>query len=88
MDIGQIADLLREAVGVIIRLASPMLLLSMAVGILLALFQAVTQIHEQTLGFIFKVVVVAMVLLIGGGWMMETILDYARGLFELMLLRS
>ena len=34
MDIGQIADLLREAVGVIIRLASPMLLLSMAVGVL------------------------------------------------------
>ena len=61
-----------------------MLLLSMAVGVLLAIFQAVTQIHEQTLSFIFKLTVVVLVLLIGGGWMMETLLDYARGLFELM----
>ena len=47
--------------------------------------QAVTQIHEQTLSFLFKVVVIAAVLLIGGGWMMETLLDYARSLFALML---
>ena len=62
-----------------------MLLLSMLVGVLLAIFQAVTQIHEQTLSFLFKVVVIAAVLLIGGGWMMETLLDYARSLFALML---
>ena len=50
-----------------------------------AVMQAVTQIHEQTLSFIFKLTVVVLVLLIGGGWMMETLLDYARGLFELMI---
>ncbi len=83
-----ITEAFREGMWVVIKISGPMLLLSMAVGILLALFQAVTQIHEQTLGFIFKVIVVAMVLLIGGGWMMETILDYAKELFELMLLRS
>ena len=83
-----ITEAFREGMWVVIKISGPMLLLSMAVGILLALFQAVTKIHEQTLGFIFKVIVVAMVLLIGGGWMMETILDYAKELFELMLLRS
>ena len=83
-----ITEAFREGMWVVIKISGPMLLLRMAVGILLALFQAVTQIHEQTLGFIFKVIVVAMVLLIGGGWMMETILDYAKELFELMLLRS
>ena len=83
-----ITEAFREGMWVVIKISGPMLLLSMAVGILLALFQAVTQIHEQTLGFIFKVIVVAMVLLIGGGWMMETILDYAKELFELMVLRS
>ena len=83
-----ITEAFREGMWVVIKISGPMLPLSMAVGILLALFQAVTQIHEQTLGFIFKVIVVAMVLLIGGGWMMETILDYAKELFELMLLRS
>ena len=84
MDTVLITELLREGVWVVIKLCAPMLLLSMSVGVLLAIFQAVTQIHEQTLSFIFKLTVVVLVLLIGGGWMMETLLDYARGLFELM----
>lgn len=84
MDTSMVADVLREGVFVVIKLCAPMLLLSMAVGVLLAIFQAVTQIHEQTLSFIFKLTVVILVLLVGGGWMMENLLDYARGLFELM----
>ena len=85
MDTAMISELLREGVWVVIKVCGPMLLLSMLVGVLLAIFQAVTQIHEQTLSFLFKVVVIAAVLLIGGGWMMETLLDYARSLFALML---
>lgn len=84
MDTTQVMDQLREAVGIAIKLAAPMLLLSMLVGVVVAIFQAVTQIHEQTLSFIFKVTVVVLVLLIGGGWMMETLLDYARSIFELI----
>ena len=84
MDTAMVAEVLREGVWVVIKLCAPMLLLSMAVGVLLAIFQAVTQIHEQTLSFIFKLTVVVLVLLIGGGWMMETLLDYARTLFGLM----
>ena len=84
MDTMMVAEVLREGVWVVIRLCAPMLLLSMLVGVLLAIFQAVTQIHEQTLSFIFKLTVVILVLLIGGGWMMETLLDYARSLFSLM----
>ncbi len=85
MDTVLITELLREGVWVVIKLCAPMLLLSMSVGVLLAIFQAVTQIHEQTLSFIFKLTVVVLVLLIGGGWMMETLLDYARRLFDLMV---
>ena len=84
MDTTMVAEVLREGVWVVIRLCAPMLLLSMGVGVLLAIFQAVTQIHEQTLSFIFILTVVILVLLIGGGWMMETLLDYAKGLFSLM----
>ena len=84
VDTAMVAEVLREGVWVVIRLCAPMLLLSMAVGVLLAIFQAVTQIHEQTLCFIFKLTVVILVLLIGGSWMMQTLLDYANGLFELM----
>lgn len=84
MNTALVSDILREGVWLVIRLCGPMLLLSMSVGILLALFQAVTQIHEQTLSFIFKLTAVLTVLLIGGSWMMENLLNYAQWLFELM----
>ena len=84
MDTSMVAEVLREGVFIVIKLCAPMLLLSMAVGVLLAIFQAVTQIHEQTLSFIFKLTVVIIVLVVGGGWMMETLMDYARSLFDLM----
>lgn len=84
MDTALVAEVLREGVWVVIKLSAPMLLLSMAVGVLLAIFQAVTQIHEQTLSFIFKLTVVVIVLLVGGSWMMRTLLDYANSLFDLM----
>ena len=54
------------------------------VGVLIAIFPAVTQIHEQTISFILKLAVILLVCLIGGGWMMETLLDYTRSLFLLM----
>ena len=84
MDTTQITELLREGVWVAIKLGGPMLILSMAVGVLIAIFQAVTQIHEQTLSFILKLIVVILVCLVGGNWMMETLLDYTRNLFTLM----
>ena len=79
-----VEDILREAVGVALKIGAPILLLSMAVGILVAIFQAVTQIHEQSLSFILKLIVVVLVLLIAGGWMMETLVDFATHLFSLM----
>ena len=60
------------------------MLLCMVVGVLIAIFQAVTQIHEQSLAFILKLMVVVLVLLIAGSWMMQTLLDYSRDLFTLM----
>ena len=70
MDTAMVGEVLREGIFIVIKICAPMLLLSMLVGVLLAIFQAVTQIHEQTLSFIFKLTVVIRVLLIGGGWMM------------------
>ena len=87
MDTNAITQVLREGILVAIKLSGPMLLLSMSVGVLVAIFQAVTQIHEQTLGFILKLTVVVLVLLVGGGWMMETLLDYAKSIFTLMATR-
>jgi len=85
MTTAQVTDVLRDGVVVAIKLAGPMLILSMLVGVIIAVFQAVTQIHEQTISFVLKLIVVIAVLLIGGGWMLETLQDYARELFTLMM---
>lgn len=84
MDVTTVSTVLRDALTVAIKLSSPMLILGMVVGVLVAIFQAVTQIHEQTLGFILKLIVVIAVLLIGGSWMLETLQDYTRELFQLI----
>lgn len=84
MDTGAITQVMREGIWTVIKIGGPMLLLSMMVGVLIAIFQAVTQIHEQTLGFIFKLTVIILFFLVAGGWVGDTLLDYARRVFTLM----
>lgn len=79
-----VGDVMRQAIGVAIKLAGPMLILSMVAGVLIAIFQAVTQIHEQTIGFMLKLLVVVLVCTVSGGWMLTTLQDYALYLFSLM----
>ncbi len=84
MDTTQAMDLMRDAVGIAIKLSSPMLLLSMVVGVVVAIFQAVTQIHEQSIGFALKLIVVIGMLLLTGGWMLDTLKDYTYEIFQLV----
>ena len=84
MDTGQVADLMRDAIGIALRLAGPMLLLAMLVGVVVAIFQAVTQIHEQIIGFVLKLIVVVGVLLLAGGWMLDTLQDFTHQVFTLI----
>ena len=85
MDAATVSDTLREGVMVALKLGGPLLILSMAVGILVAIFQAVTQIHEQSLSFILQLIVVVVVFLVGGSWMLSTLQEYTRSLFTMML---
>ncbi len=84
MEASAISTVLGDALFVALKISMPMLLLGMAVGVLIAIFQAVTQIHEQTLGFILKLIMIIGVLMIGGGWMLETLQDYTRELFQII----
>lgn len=84
MDTATVMDVLREAVVVALKLGGPMLILSMVVGVVVAILQAVTQIHEQTISFVLKLIVVVGVLVVGGGWMLGVLQEYARSLFSLM----
>ncbi len=77
-------DILREGTSLALMISAPLLLLGMLVGIIVAIFQAVTQIHEQSLSFILKLIVVVIVLLVGGDWMLERLMDFTRYLFSLM----
>ena len=85
MQTDQIIDIFRDGIGVAIRLGAPILLLCMLVGVIVAILQAVTQIHEQSISFVLKLIVVVMVLAVGGGWMIESLQEYTYRLFELML---
>lgn len=78
-------DIMRQGIWVAIQIGGPMLIVSMAVGVLVAIFQAATQIHEQTLSFVPKLVLIILFLLIGGGWMLTTLQDFTEMIFTQML---
>ncbi len=80
----EVTDIFRDAVGVTIRLGGPILLLTMLVGVVTAVLQAVTQIHEQTISFLLKLIVVVLCLTIGGGWMLQTLQEFALEVFAQM----
>ena len=84
MDITQVTDVFRDGIGVAIRLGAPILLLSMAVGVVVAILQAVTQIHEQTISFVLKLIVVILFLIMGGNWMMTALQEYTLELLSMI----
>ena len=77
-----VMELAREAVWVVLLIASPLLLSALAVGLLISIFQAATQINEATLSFIPKIVTMLVMLVLAGPWMLQTIVQFMRRLFE------
>lgn len=68
----------RHALELTVMLAAPLLLVTLAVGLLIGVFQAATQINEMTLSFIPKLVAMAATLLIAGPWMLNQLVGYTR----------
>ena len=81
MDQDTVVNLASQALSVTFKLAMPLLGIGLGIGLAVSVFQAVTQINEQTLSFIPKVVALAAVLLIGGPWMLNTMLAYTSELW-------
>jgi len=71
-----------QALQLVLMLAAPLLLTALAVGVLIGVFQAATQINEQTLSFIPKLAATAAVIVIAGPWMLRLLVEYTRRLFE------
>lgn len=77
-----VIKLAEQSIYTIIIIAAPMLLIALGVGLLVSVFQAMTQIQEQTLAFIPKILAVFISLVVFGPWMLATLLDYTRNLFQ------
>ncbi|ALS21648.1 MULTISPECIES: flagellar biosynthesis protein FliQ [Paenibacillus] len=65
-----------EAVFTTLKASAPMMVLALVVGLVISIFQATTQIQEQTLAFVPKIVVVLLALLIFGPWILNTLVDF------------
>ena len=72
----------RQTLEITIILSAPPLLASLVVGLLVSLFQALTQINEMTLSFIPKLLALVIVMLLTGPWMLTHLIDYTRRLYE------
>jgi len=72
----------QQALYTMLLLAAPMLLAALAVGLIVSILQAATQINEMTLSFIPKLVAMLAALMIAGPWMLAFFVDYMRRMFE------
>ena len=77
-------DILREAFVTIMAVAGPVLVIALVVGLVISVFQAATQIQEQTLSFVPKVLAVIGSLIIFGNFMLNSIIAYTEKIFELI----
>ena len=77
-----VMDIGRQAVEMTLLLSAPLLLAALVIGLIVSVFQAATQINEQTLAFVPKLVGMLLILLLAGPWMLQLMVEYVRRLFE------
>ena len=81
MELQSAVDLGREAVMMVLVMAGPVLLAGLVVGVMIALFQAVTQMHEQTLVFVPKILAMALAAIVLTPWVARRMIEYSMLLF-------
>ncbi|KOF09914.1 flagellar biosynthesis protein FliQ [Planococcus glaciei] len=77
-----VIKLAEQSIYMILLISAPLLLIALGVGLLVSIFQAMTQIQEQTLAFIPKILAVFLSIIIFGPWMLTMLLDFTRDLFQ------
>lgn len=81
---GEVLDLMNEVFVLAVQLGGPVLVISMLVGVLISIIQAATQIHEQTITFVPKLLVIGIILVFTGGNMLETLQDFTVRIFQMI----
>ena len=76
-----VIDIAREVVWTIVETVTPLLIVSLVIGLIVSIFQTITSIQEQTLTFVPKFIAIMLIIVLAGGWMMNNI----TGLFESLL---
>ena len=79
-----IIDLFSESIKVILVLSAPMLLSALLIGLIIAIFQATTQIQEATLAFVPKIIVVFLVMVLTSSWMINSLIEYTTNVMDLI----
>ena len=84
MSLGDITTLIRDGVFLVLKLSGPILISALVIGLIIAIFQAVTSIQEQTLTFVPKLVGILIALVLLGSWMFASLRSYTVSLFEMI----
>ena len=82
MDAQEAIDIARQAVYVTLLLGAPVLIAGLVVGLLVGLFQSLTQMHDQTVLFVAKLVAAVLAISLSLPWLMEKLTDYSRGVIQ------
>lgn len=85
MNQGDVLVVFRETLWLILKLSAPLLLVSIFIGLIIAIFQAATQIHEQTLAFVPKIIAIAFILIVLGSWMITSLVEFFNYLVQIMI---
>lgn len=84
MSASQILQVVQAAMLTILKVSAPLLLVSMAVGLVISILQAATQIHEQTVSFVPKLVAILVVFMVFGSWMIDSLKDFTIYIFDMI----
>ena len=84
MNDASVTEIAIQSILLATKLAGPILIVSLAIGLGVGLIQSATQIQEQTLAFVPKLAGIALVIVIGGNWMLAQIIAFTNNLFEMV----
>ena len=79
---GAVVDLITQAFYLVLMLSMPPIIVASVVGVLFSLFQAITQLQEQTLSFAIKLITVCLTMFLTAGWLSSELLAYAKKIFD------
>lgn len=79
---GTVSMVMQDAIYTVLKVALPIMLVALVIGVIISIFQATTQINEQTLAFVPKIIGIFLALLVFGSWMLVQLKEFVFRMFE------